>query len=413
MHGPPAIHPATTRIAIILALLAIPMISIADEAVPPDTAPLVGSINQFALALYPKSGGADQNLIFSPYSIHLALAMTAAGAGGDTLKQMQTVLDFPGGDFNLPTAAGNLMLSLQPAHRDSEPILKVANALWAQQGFDFSAPYLNSVQKDFRAKLASLDFTDAESARKTINDWVAQQTNDKIKDLLGEGSIEPHVTKLVLTNAVYFKADWIQPFDKNKTQDGDFHANGKTDAIQTPMMHETTRVPIMQNDQFQAIELPYVGDRISMLILLPKAVDGLGKLESNLDAAEISDIDKQLSPDLVAVSLPKFQFKKKIDLNPVLQGMGISDAFDPNQADFSGMDGKRDLFISDVVHQAFVAVDEKGTEAAAATGISVGAMAIIVPQNSFNADHPFLFLIRDKQSGLILFMGRVQDPSGQ
>jgi serpin B len=405
--------PSAMAIGIMLALLAIPVISSADDVVPIDEGPLVQSVNQFALALYPRSGGADQNLIFSPYSIHLALAMTAAGANGDTLKQMQTVLHYPAGDSDIPVAAGAMMNSLQLAGIDNGPILKVANALWAQQGFDWNAQYFDSVQKEFHAKFATLDFTDAEHARQTINDWVASQTEDKIKDLLGEGAIQPHITKLVLTNAVYFKADWVQPFDKNKTRDGDFHAGGKPDVVQTPMMHETTRVPIMQNDQLQAIDLPYVGDKLSMLILLPKAVDGLANLESNLDGSMLADIDKQLTPDLVAVSMPKFEFQKKIDMNSVLNGMGMSNAFDPNQADFSGMDGKRDLFISDVVHQAFVAVDEKGTEAAAATGISVGAMAIVVPPNNFTADHPFVFLIRDKESGLILFMGRVQDPTGK
>ncbi len=248
--------------------------------------------------------------------------------------------------------------------------------------------------------------------RKTINDWVAAQTNDKIQNLLGKGSIQPHVTKLIITNAVYFKGDWLLPFDANHTSNFPFHVRGAAETTPAATMHQTAQVGYMENDSFQAIELPYAHSNLAMLIVLPKATDGFPAVEAHLDTDLLGTIDKGLGNDRVAIALPKFKFAASLDLAQPLTELGMKAAFDPSAADFSGMDNQRDLYVSGVVHQAYVAVDEKGTEAAAATGIMVGATAIIMPPpQEFRADHPFIFAIRDKQTGAIMFLGRVVDPA--
>jgi serpin B len=372
---------------------------------------LSDSMNRFALDLYPRAGDPNANLIFSPFSVHLALDVAAAGARGETLGQMQKVLRVEGQDSSVAAATGSLMDELQSAGGEGKPVLKVANALWAQKGLNWNADYFELVGKDFRAGLDTVDFHDAEHARGEINQWVASQTNDKIKELLGKGAIVPGVTRLVITNAVYFKGDWEDPFSANSTSEAPFHALGKEETVETEMMRQTAPVKYMENDSLQAIEMPYVGENVSMLILLPKGIDGLAKLEASLNEQTLAEVDRGLSRQRVVISLPKFTFAKTLDLAAVLGGMGMKDAFDSKMADFSGMDGMRDLYVTGVVHQAFVAVDEKGTEAAAATGITVGASAIMLPPPvRFDADHPFVFLIRDKETGLILFMGRVVDP---
>jgi serpin B len=398
---------------ICIALLAIPgALCFADTTSPttPDaSADLARAINQFAFDLLPHTGDSNANLIFSPCSIHLALDIAAAGAGGTTLSQMQSVLH---ADANTPAAAGALAGSLQSVGGDNAPILKIANALWAQSGVHWNAGYLDRVQKTFAAKLDTLDFGNPDAARQTINDWVASQTNDKIQNLIVKSAIQPGVTRLIITNAVYFKGDWLDPFSPNSTHDRPFHVRGQSDATPVPTMRETTQAAYMETDSFQAIELPYLGQNISMLILLPKTTDGLPAIESQLSPDLLTKIDQALAPQRVEISLPKFKFNASLDLAGPLAEMGMKDAFTPNTADFSSMDDSHDLYISGVVHQAFVAVDEKGTEAAAATGIMVGATAIMLPPPlSFNADHPFLFAIRDQKTGLILFLGRVQDPS--
>jgi serpin B len=390
-------------------ILALPTLSFADSAPSNPAADLAAGINRFGLDLYPHAGDPNTNLIFSPYSIHLALDIAAAGARGNTLSQMQSVLHLTP-DFS--AAASALISQLQSAGNDNSPILKTANALWAKQGEHFNASYLDSAAKTFSARIDTLNFDDPEAARKTINDWVAAQTNDKITDLIAKGIIQPRVTRLIITNAVYFKADWTDPFDPNHTHNAPFHIRGQSDASPVPTMHQTTQAAYMENDSLRAIELPYASSKLAMLLILPKNTDGLVTLESKLSPDLLSQIDAALEPDRVAVSVPKFKIAISLDLASPLIDLGMKEPFQPYTADFSGMDDDHDLYITGVVHQAYVAVDEKGTEAAAATGITVGAtMVMLPPPKTFNADHPFLFLIRDKETGLILFMGRVVEPS--
>ncbi|MGA3066394.1 MAG: serpin family protein [Tepidisphaeraceae bacterium] len=391
----------------ILLLLGLPAVSFAagDD---PDAA-LPQSINQFAFELYPHTGPPDANLIFSPFSIHLALEMTTAGAAGDTLTQMQSVLHLTADSTS--ASAGRLMDRLQSAGENSIPILKVASAIWAQQGVQWNPDFFQTVQTDFRGQAETVDFQDPSRARSTINDWVAAQTDGKILNLLPLDAIQPHVTKLILTNAVYFKGDWADPFEAARTATGPFHVPARTDPVQTAIMHQTSSLPYMETDSFQAIEMPYVGGSLSMLILLPKGLDGLSKLEANLNEKMLADVDQRSTPQRVAISLPKFKFRQTIDLVPALKILGMDKPFDPHQANFSGMDSSRDLYISGAVHQAYVEVNEEGTEAAAATGITMGITAMpAMPPEIFNADHPFLFLIRDRATGLVLFLGRVMNP---
>jgi serpin B len=375
------------------------------------TAALADGANRFALDLYKRAGSADQNLIFSPYSIDTALLMTYAGAHGDTAAEMARVLHLPAGlaPADLHQAAGKLIARFQTARDHASGTLRVANALWAQQGVQWLPPFLDLLDKNYQAKLATLNFADAEQARKTINDWVAQQTADKIQQLISSGVLNAD-TRLVLTNAVYFKADWQDPFEKFMTADGDFHVGGKPETVKTSMMHRTGGVLFMQDDQLQAIEMPYAGDDLAMLVLLPRSVDGLAAVESKLDEPMLGHVVAGLSSTQVAMALPKYKIAQRLALGSVLRTLGMDKAFDPREADFSAMDGNRDLVISDVLHQAYVAVDEQGTEAAAATGMVMGATAIMASPTAFDADHPFVFLIRDTKTGVILFVGRVQDP---
>jgi len=367
--------------------------------------------NAFALELYAKLRGEQGNLFFSPYSISTALAMTYAGARGQTATQMAQVLHFPAsadrGQFG--SAFGQIIKDLNKRGRKGAYNLTVANALWGQKGYGFLKEFLKSAETNYDGRLSEVDFVAAtEAARKTINTWVEKQTKDKIKDLIGAGVLDS-MTRLVLTNAIYFKGNWARQFKKDQTKDAPFTlADGRE--IQAPMMNQTAEFGYMETDTFQGLELPYVKDELSMIILLPKAHDGLAELEKTLTAENLSAWQGRLFRREVIVSIPKFKATSQFSLASVLAAMGMKDAF-TQDADFSGMDGKKDLFISAVIHKAYVDVNEEGTEAAAATGVtmkltSLGPSEIPV----FRADHPFVFLIRDNHSAGILFIGRLMNP---
>jgi serine protease inhibitor len=383
---------------------------------------IVEGNNRFALDLYAKLRGRQGNLFLSPYSISTALAMTYAGARGSTASQMAEVLHFrvatDAKTQQPPTAMdrerfasmfGRVIKDLNARGRKGSYTLTVANALWGQKGYGFLGQFLKSVRMNYDGWLNEVDFVAAtEKARKTINAWVEKQTNDKIKDLIPPGVLDP-MTRLVLTNAIYFKGNWARQFKADQTKDAPFTlADGSK--IQTPMMNQQAEFGYMETDSFQGLELPYANDELSMIILLPKTVDGLGELEKTLTVENLSQWLSRLFPREVIVSAPKFKATSQFSLASVLGAMGMKDAFTP-AADFSGMDGKRDLFISAVIHKAYVDINEEGTEAAAATGVtmrltSIGPSRIPV----FRADHPFVFLIRDNHSGSILFIGRLTNP---
>jgi serpin B len=371
--------------------------------------------NAFAMDLYAKlAAGEGGNLFFSPNSIETALTMTYAGARGDTAKQMAAVLHLPADSGTIHKDFGSFIEELNGTGTDNDKArgyeLSVANALWGQTGFDFLPDFVNVLKTDYGAGLHEVDFQhNSEEARQTINAWVEKETRDKITDLIGPGVLT-HLTRLVLTNAIYFKGTWADKFDKKTTQDEPFHISAGEEK-KAPTMHCTASYDYMEGDDFQALKLGYAGGELSMIVLLPRSIDGLPQLEKELTLAKLSDLLGRLDNQTVVVSIPRFKLAQEFELGPVLGSMGMEDAFD-GAADFSGMTGKKDFVISDVIHKAFVEVNEEGTEAAAATAVVMRTMAVArpMPPVVFRADHPFLFLIEDEKSGAILFMGRVVKP---
>jgi serpin B len=370
--------------------------------------------NHFAFDLYAKLRGAEGNLFFSPYSISTALAMTRAGARGDTAAEMDQTLHFTLPENQLQPAFGALIKEVNgdPADAKRGYQLSTANALWGQKGFAFNADFLKLVNGNYGAGLNEADFKNAtEQARGTINAWVEKETRDKIKNLLQQGDLTPD-TRLVLTNAIYFKGDWAGPFKKELTKEEPFHltADKKADA---PLMHRTGEYKYLDGGTFQALELPYSGKHLTMVVLLPKKVAGLLDFEKDLTADKLTEWVGGLREQKVIVSLPKFKTTQRVSLGRTLAEMGMKKAFTTN-ADFSGMGGEPgDLAISDVIHKAFIDVNEEGTEAAATAVGVVGASAVRVAPSPpvFRADHPFVFLIRDTRSNSILFLGRLVDPA--
>jgi serpin B len=363
----------------------------------------------FAINLYGEIRHREGNLFLSPYSISAALAMTSAGARRNTAAQMDQVLRFGLKGESLHATFSTLTDDLNEMGKQGDFELSVANALWGQQGFSFLDPFLDLNKKYYGAGLNLLDFqSDTEGARRTINNWVEKETKEKIKDLLKPGVLNA-MTRLVLTNAIYFKGKWAQQFDAESTRDEDFWVTPEK-SVKTPMMHQTEDFGYIETESFQALELPYEGDSLSMVVLLPRAKDGLPALEQALDADTLFDWLDRMTEQEVIVALPRFRVTSEFGLAAVLAAMGMEDAFSLEKADFSGMTGKKDLYISAVVHKAFVDVNEEGTEAAAATAVTMMLTAVREMPPVFRADHPFIFLIRDRGSGSLLFMGRLANP---
>ena len=376
----------------------------------PDTAAVVSGNNQFAFDLYKRLAGEESsNIFFSPYSVSTALAMTYAGARGNTEAQMADTLHFSLPQGDLHAAFGSVIGDLNGRQGQGYQ-LNTANRLWGQQGYGFLPGFLDVTRQHYGAEMARVDFIGAtEPTRQTINQWVEEQTQEKIKNLIPSGALTP-LTRLVLTNAIYFKSDWKYQFDPEQTEYAPFWTT-PDEQVNVSMMRQERELKYAALPTFQVLELPYAGEDLSMLALLPNERDGLAKLESWLTAETLGQSAGQMASEKVSVSMPKFGMTQKFGLAPVLSSMGMSDAFDPTAADFSGMNGKRDLFISGVVHKAFINLDEEGTEAAAATGVVVGTTSVDPPIPEFDADHPFLFVIRDNRTESVLFMGRVTDPS--
>ncbi len=383
-----------------------------------DTDIVVEGNNKFALELYQKLRAEEGNLFFSPYSISTALAMTYAGARGQTERQMAEVLHFPviSGVSTGPVrqhvlhcAFGEIIKDLNARGEKGGYELTVANALWGQEGYGFLGRFLELVKTNYGGGLNEVDFVQAtEAARQAINAWVEKETNNKIKNLIGKGVLDS-MTRLVLTNAIYFKGNWARQFEEDKTKDAPFTlSNGEKTNVS--MMNQTAEFKYMETDSFQALELPYVDDELSMFIFLPKEADGIGGFEETLTAEDLSGWLAKLRKREVIVSIPKFKQTSRFGLANVLASMGMGDAFSPAKADFSGMTGGRELFISAVIHKAYVHVNEEGTEAAAATGVAMKLTSVAPRAVVFRAAHPFLFLIRDNSSGSILFIGRMMNP---
>lgn len=379
-----------------------------------DLADLVGGNTAFAFDLYQAlRQGTQGNLFYSPYSISLALAMTYAGARGETEQQMAAALHYTLPQARLHPAFNALDQALakrgQGAQgKDGQGFrLHIVNAIWGQAGYQFLPAFLDTLAENYGAGLRLLDFVKAsEQARVTINDWVSGQTEGRIKDLIPPGLINP-LTRLVLTNAIYFNAAWAEPFEAELTEDGPFTLLDGGQVV-LPMMHQTKSLGYAEGPGYRAVELPYDGRELSMVILLPEAGQ-FEAFESTLKAGQVDTILKGLSYRPVALTMPKFEFESEFSLAQALAALGMPVAFS-GDADFSGMDGRRDLFIREVVHKAFVSVDEAGTEAAAATAVVMAVTAAAEPPVEVRVDHPFIFFIRDIESGAILFVGRVVNP---
>jgi serine protease inhibitor len=375
-----------------------------------DQIALVEGDNAFAVELYGRLRNQNGNLFFSPESISTGLAMAYAGARGDTAAEMAKTLHFTLPPEQLHTAMGALLSNLNAVHVGYQ--LSVANALWAQRGYTFLPDFLKVMNSDYGAGLNQVDFKGStEEARLTINRWVEQKTANKIQDLLQPGTLRPS-TRLVLTNAIYFKGDWQMQFDKAQTKDEDFHLS-PAQTKKAPLMHREVAFNYFNGGTFQALEIPYKSNELSMVVLLPNDPGGLPALEQSMSATNIQQwLHQLISVPKVIVTMPKFKTTQQFELGSTLAAMGMPQAFTAN-ANFSGMTGNRDFFISEVIHKAYVDVNEEGTEAAAATAVTMRAMAMRAPNPApvFRADHPFVFLIRDNRSNSILFMGRMADPA--
>ena len=380
-----------------------------------DVAELAARSNAFAFDLYQAVREDKDNLFYSPYSISLALAMTYAGARGETEQQMADTLHFTLPQDRLHPAFNALDLELASRAEGTEGQdgegfrLNIVNSIWGQSDYSFVPEFLDVLAKDYGAALRLLDFESApEESRKTINEWVSDQTEGKIEDLIPQDAVS-ELTRLVLANAIYFNAAWSHPFEEKQTQDGAFHLldGGQ---VTIPMMQQTELFGYSEGEGYQAIELPYVGEKLSMVILLP-ASGRFEEFERSLDAERVDAIVEDLAQKNVALTMPKFDFDSSFQLADTLAGMGMPDAFSPETANLAGMDGTRKLFIQDVMHKAFVSVDEAGTEAAAATAVVVGITSAPSSPVEVTVDRPFVFLIRDIEINVILFVGRVVNPS--
>jgi serpin B len=373
---------------------------------------LVAGNTAFACDLYKQLRSEPNNLFISPLSISMALGMCWAGAAGSTETQMREALHLSLSQQRYHPAANALDLALESRGSNSESAsmpfaLTNVNALWAALDFTFRANYLDVLARNYGAGVQRLDFASRpDESRITINSWVEERTNDRIKDLLPQGSIKPF-TALVLTNAIYFRAQWASPFDSTNTHSLSFSLPGH-EQIAVPTMQQTLHANYTATTDYQAIELPYKGKELAMVVILPA---DLASFESTLDATELGAITQAMSSSEVQLSLPRFAYtSSSLRLNKSLQNMGMTAAFS-DAADFSGISEKRKISISEVLHKAFVAVGEQGTEAAAATAVVLVDSAMLNPQIKVMAvNRPFFFFIRDVATGAILFMGRINDP---
>jgi len=348
------------------------------------------------------------NVFVSPFSISSALAMTYIGAVGNTAQQMRQVLHFDLADQELHSGFSRLIRSMNEPKKDYQ--LSVVNAIWAQEGYAFKEDFLQQIEAYYQAGFNLVDFiNDRTNARKTINDWIEENTKGKIKNMIKENNINA-LTRLILTNAIYFKGSWQKPFDPSATELRPFYVSRDTEK-EVQMMWQRSDFRYTNDNLVQVLELPYSGSGVSMIVILPKEERTLHEVEQQLSLELFKRWISNLKMESVEVYLPKFRIECRLELRTVLMNMGMSDAF-TDAADFSGMDGTKKLKIQNVIHQSFVEVDEKGTEAAAATAVIVGIKASPYGEKYvvFKADRPFLFILYDKTHDLILFMGRLSNP---
>ena len=369
---------------------------------------LYGKLKNDLNATEPR-GEPSSNLFFSPYSLSAALAMTYAGARGNTEKQMATTLHFTLPGKRLHRAFGTLQNQIVQDEKSRGYQLLLANALWGQKGEPFLKEFLDLTKYYYGAGFTLLDFiNETEQSRQIINSWVEEKTKEKIKELIPPKGVNVE-TVLVLTNAIYFKGEWKTKFKKKETELADFAISAE-DKVKVRLMHLEEDFKYYEDKKMQAIELPYKGDELSMLVLLPRETEGIKELENTLTAESLNRLLSKMFTTKADVYFPKFKIAwGTFSLNKALIALGMPDAFDREKADFSGITGKGHIWISDVFHKAFVEVNEEGTEAAAATAVVITKGIYL--EHVFRADHPFIFIIKDNRSQSILFMGRVMNPA--
>lgn len=368
---------------------------------------LIADRTAFALDVYHQLRQTEGNLFFSPFSVSLTLAMIYGGARSETEAQMAQAVHFGLPQEALHRACNWLELTLQSRDREGEEFrLHIVNGTFGREGLELQQAYLDLLARNYGAGMSLLDFASKpEQSRKAINDWVGKQTEGRIPDLLPDGSISP-LTALVLVNAIYFKAAWLTPFDAAATRSGVFHATGGD--VNVPMMSgEPEGASFVQGDGFQAVALPYRGETFEMVILMPDE-GHFDEIENQLTAELLPTLLGSLKLTRISLTMPRFEIRTRVTMNEVLERLGMQDAFAPGAADFSGITGRRDVYLSLVQHEAFVRVDETGTEAAAATAGGINLVSL--PQPVF-LDRPFLFMIRDVETKTILFLGRVANPA--
>jgi serpin B len=406
--GTPAPTPTVTATPAVtetpIATVTIPEYPSANSSIP-------NSINNFTFKTYSVLSNESGNLFLSPFSVSTALSMAAEGASGNTLEEIRNVLELSNDSSANRIGFENLLNSLNAKNAGYN--LSIADAMWIEKTFSVRQEFSSALSTYYYALAQQADFANnADGERTNINNWVAGKTNNKILDLIPEGGLDSY-TRLVIVNAIYFKGNWAQQFDKNDTQNATFFVSQSRN-VSVPMMHlsKSENASYYSDSELKALEMDYQGDNLSMLILLPNQNHSLSEVEARLSSAEISDIRSKLARRAVSVWLPKFSMTKSEEMSSMLKELGMKSAFDKYTADFSGINSREELYISYVFHKAFINVDETGTEAAAATAVVVDATAMEIPLE-FRADHPFLFLIMDKRTGAILFMGRVEDPTSE
>lgn len=371
--------------------------------------PASESNNIFMIKTYKLLTEEDKNIFISPFSISSALAMTYAGSAGKTEEEMGSALEFSKNNEQFHENFGGLTNAINDVSGKGNIQLTIANSLWLSEGYKFLDEFLRINKTYYNTEVASLDFSRSEEARKTINDWVSDKTKEKIKDLIPKNVLDA-LTRLVLTNAVYFKAEWAEQFKKGNTQPSEFFTYSGT--VKADLMNIKKRFSYMENDELQFLEMPYKGNDASMYVLLPRKKDGLKDIEKKLTWEDIEKYTNSMYSKEVDVHFPKFTMSLEYELSQLLTKLGMKAAFTKG-ADFSKMTGNKELYISAVIHKTFIDVDETGTEAAAATAV-VMRMKSAMPDPEFavfKADHPFFYFIKEKSTGTVLFAGRVIDPA--
>jgi serpin B len=401
-----------TRLKRVAGWMSLAMLNSLGAAAPAEnTGPLVAGNTAFAFDLYRALGQEPANLFFSPYNISAAMIVAASGAAGETEDQMQKALRLPGPAASQMAAWGAIERQIDGISRKDVMSLDTASSLWVDPSVHLLAGFLDPLKQDLGSAIQQADFQTApDAARQSINKWVAEQTRDKIQNLLAPGTITPD-TRMVIASAIYFFGRWAEPFSASATEEGAFTgASGAT--FKAMYMNQKEDHLYFENGDLQAVELSYLGGRLGMMVILPRKTDGLNNVERGLNAETLSGWVGNMARREVLLRIPKFKLETQYSLASALGGMGMTDAFS-SKADFSRINGKRDLFISAVVHKAFIDVTEEGTEAAAATAVMVASKAMPMPKEEpvvFTADHPFAFLIRDRNTGSVLFLGRLVQP---